>query len=93
MDDGKSTGIHTGDVLKHPTSINDLPADVLLISFRDLFRDTRPPKFVRPLQSDPWPTYWGHRARRGHDIEHPAPECLAAVCPYWREVLSNLREF
>lgn len=92
--------------LQHPTSINDLPADVLLIIFRDVLHDAPP----RPWKSsyvetrvgckaqlDPWPSFVSRatkeRVQEHIDHEKPASELLAAVHPYWREVMSNLSEF
>lgn len=92
--------------LQHPTSINDLPADVLLIIFRDVLHDARPPPWQSPYvktrvgckaQLDPWPSFVSKatmkRVQEHIDHEKPASELLAAVHPYWREVMSNLSEF
>lgn len=84
--------------------INDIPADVLLVILRDVFKAARPPSMDRPFHPssdeiflDPLRALWGY-TRPGKDalttrIEHPMPECLASVCTRWREVMSNVAAF
>lgn len=94
MDSTTSSIWHAPIIMKHRKTIHDLPADVLLIVFRSVFMAvcpteiTPPPRLSEALpQLNPWSDPYRL------DVEYPVPECLAAVHPYWRQVMSGLSEF
>lgn len=78
-----------------PTTINDLPSDVLLSIFRIPLLANR----QSPLPWNITPTGWDHQIlgkwlAYGRSMDMLAfPESIASVCRHWREVMSSVSAF
>ncbi|TFY59224.1 hypothetical protein EVJ58_g5915 [Rhodofomes roseus] len=79
---------------RRPTGINDLPHDVLVLILRDAFSKTRRFFSRTRIYGQENTTEWASRPPYDdRNPEHASAECLASVCPLWREAMSGLSVF
>lgn len=72
------------------TTIRHVPLDVLLLILRDVYAAASKPQILSKgdkMILDPWDP----DGLKYSDT--PAPECLASVCPIWREAMSHISVF
>lgn len=80
------------------TTIEDLPSDVVLVIFHDILCDIRESESIfiyrHPIPLEDETQELGKWPSCDNDMEDlPFPECLASVCPRWRDAMSAVSAF
>ncbi|TFY60197.1 hypothetical protein EVJ58_g5305 [Rhodofomes roseus] len=99
----RAVSVDTADSLPENSSIRsdrkpcatvlDLPADVLLLIFNDVFKAAGPPRRRQDVENSYGITLAPWLSSDDPNPQHPSPECLASVSPAWREAMSNSSHF